>query len=442
MDGRVPRAIIGGPPFDESSSGDAAMTKAARHAPGRRRRRGHVHTLSRRADHKLIAGVASGIGDRVGIEPNLVRLAFVVLAFAGGAGIVLYAAGWLWLPVADEPPEGRPDGRTDWVQIAALGAVTLGVLVLAESAGFGVSSTVVWPVVLAAVGTALIVGRSGRPVDELISELVRRERGLGADDEIAPDRAAIARVVIGGALVVAGVAAFLATQGTFRAVGQGLLAAAVVLGGLALIFGPWLWRLWNALVEERSERIRADERAEMAAHLHDSVLQTLAMIQRRADDPRAVVGLARRQERELRSWLFGRAPTRVDLDLGDAIEAVAADVEQRLGVPIETVHVGSGCRVDDRIEALVLAAREAMTNAARHSGAPTIAVYEEVEPDTVTIFVRDRGRGFDPASVPPGKAGIAESICGRMHRNGGTVTILSRPGRGTEVQLTMRRNRP
>jgi signal transduction histidine kinase len=219
------------------------------------------------------------------------------------------------------------------------------------------------------------------------------------------------------------------------------VAIAVVLGGLALIFGPWLWRLWRALVEERTERIRADERVEMAAHLHDSVLQTLAMVQRRAGDPRAVVGLARRQERELRSWLFGRAPAQPGLELGDAIEAAAADVEQRLGVPVETVHVGTACKVDERLGALVLAAREAMTNAARHSGAPVIAVYEEVEPDLVTVFVRDRGRGFDPHSIASDRGGIAESITGRMQRNGGNALIHSRPGQGTEVQLSMRRAR-
>ena len=222
-------------------------------------------------------------------------------------------------------------------------------LLLAQSLGLGFSDALLWPIVLAAMGTALIVGRSGRPIDELIGELVRRDRGPVRHDTTTPETASVLRVVVGGALVVAGVGAFLATQGAFRAVGQGLLAVAVILGGLGLVFGPWLWRLWTALVEERSERIRSDERAEMAAHLHDSVLQTLALIQRRADDPRAVVGLARSQERELRAWLFGRAPCSADRDLGDALEATAADVEQRQGVPIETVRVGGDCPLDDRL---------------------------------------------------------------------------------------------
>jgi signal transduction histidine kinase/phage shock protein PspC (stress-responsive transcriptional regulator) len=408
--------------------------------------------LARRTDGKLIAGVASGLGDEFGIEPNLVRLAFLVLAFAGGAGIALYAAGWIWLPRDDAEGTGdspstparrrtRHKARSDWVQVGALGAITLGLLLIARQIGVGLSDAFVWPVVLAAMGAALIVGRSGKPIDELIHELIGRGR-LGTADAFRSgelDTTAIARVGIGGALVVAGVGAFLFSHNAFDAIGQALLAVGVLLGGLALIFGPWLWRLWNALVEERSERIRSDERAEMAAHLHDSVLQSLAMIQRQANDPRAVVGLARRQERELRTWLFRRASVQGDLALADAIEGAAADVEQRHGVPIEVVHVGGNCLLDDRLRSLAAAAREAMLNAARHSGAPTIAVYVEVEPEQVGVFVRDRGRGFEVGAVPGDRGGIAESVTGRVRRNGGRVAIRSWPSQGTEVELSMPR---
>jgi signal transduction histidine kinase len=422
-------------------------------SPGSPSATGHRLTsnVTRRSHNKLIAGVASGIGDHFAIEPNLVRLAFVVLALAGGAGIVLYGAGWIFLREDNGAEDDGTDAhagrvarreRSDWVQIAALGAIVLGVLLLSRSIGLNVSDAIIWPVVLAAMGAALIVGRSGKPIDELIGELIRRERGPDESGEPGErDNVAIGRVVVGAALVIAGVGAFLATQGAFTAIGQGVIAILVIGGGLALIFGPWLWRLTHALVEERNERIRSDERAEMAAHLHDSVLQTLAMIQRQADDPRAVVGLARRQERELRSWLFGRVPVQADLDLADAIEDAAADVEQRQAVPIEVVHVGGECRLDDRLRALVLAAREAMLNAARHSGAPVIAVYLEVEPEQVTLFVRDRGRGFDVDTVAHDRGGIAESIQGRMQRHGGTAVIRSRPGMGAEIELTMKRTR-
>ena len=403
------------------------------------------HRLVRRTRGKLIAGVASGLGDEFGIEPNLVRLAFLVLAFAGGAGIALYAAAWIWMPRDDadgdrDLPSPRHRHRSDWVQVVALGALTLGILLLTQRIGLGLSDALVWPVVLAAMGAALIVGRSGKPIDEVIDELVGRGRSATSRDGIGHrDKTAIARVGLGGALVVAGVGAFLFSHNAFDAIGQGLIAVAVLLGGLALIFGPWLWRLWNALVEERSERIRSDERAEMAAHLHDSVLQSLAMIQRRADDPHAVVALARHQERELRSWLFGRASVDADLDLADAIEDAAADVEQRFGVPIDVVRVGAACPLDDRLRALVPSAREAMANAAHHSGAPAVAVYVEVEPELVSVFVRDRGRGFDPMAVPRDRGGIAESVTGRVQRNGGTAVVRSARGAGTEVELTMRR---
>ena len=199
--------------------------------------------------------------------------------------------------------------------------------------------------------------RAQRPADRRAH---RRAHAPGARPgaarrDRAPETASVhaASSSVGAALVVAGVGAFLATQGAFRAVGQGLIAVVVILGGLgADLRAVALAAVRHALVEERSERIRSDERAEMAAHLHDSVLQTLAMIQRRADDPRAVVGLARSQERELRAWLFGRAPVRADLDLGDALEGAAADVEQRHGVPIEVVRVGGECPLDDRLRAL------------------------------------------------------------------------------------------
>ena len=253
--------------------------------------------LTRRSQHKLVAGVASGLGDHFHIDPNLVRLAFVVLTLAGGAGLVLYAAGWLFLPTqAEVATLARHGPATTSSRCSRSARSRSGCCCFAQSIGLGFGDALLWPVVLAAMGTALIVGRSGRPIDELIGELVRRERGLTGSSTTRTepaDTSSVLRIVLGGALVVAGVGAFLATQGAFRAVGQGLLAVAVMLGGLGLIFGPWLWRLWTALVTERSERIRSDERAEMAAHLHDSVLQTLALIQRRADDPRAVVGLAR-----------------------------------------------------------------------------------------------------------------------------------------------------
>jgi signal transduction histidine kinase len=220
---------------------------------------------------------------------------------------------------------------------------------------------------------------------------------------------------------------------------------AVILGGLGLVFGPWLWRLWTALVEERSERIRSDERAEMAAHLHDSVLQTLAMIQR-SSSPQEMTSLARGQERELRAWLYRRTNGPVDRPppgglLSAAVDDAAARIERLHHVPVETVMVGEA-PMDERLRALIDAAGEAMNNAARHSGATSIAVYCEVGAEAVNLYVRDEGRGFDPTRVPVDRHGISHSIRARMERAGGAARITSEPSEGTEVHLRMPRREP
>jgi signal transduction histidine kinase len=208
---------------------------------------------------------------------------------------------------------------------------------------------------------------------------------------------------------------------------------------LGVIFAPWIVRLVRSLADERAERIRSQERAEVAAHLHDSVLQTLAMMQRRANEPHEVAALARRQERELRAWLADRpAPGQV-ARVGPALEAAAAEVEERHGVPVEVVAVGDR-DLDPAAEAVVAAAREAMTNAAKFGGGSTVDVYAECGGGRLQVFVRDRGRGFDPAAVPADRRGVRESIVGRMERHGGRATITSAPGAGTEVELTLERD--
>ncbi|HVL28730.1 MAG TPA: ATP-binding protein, partial [Acidimicrobiales bacterium] len=246
----------------------------------------------------------------------------------------------------------------------------------------------------------------------------------------------LAQVVVGALLVAAGVGMWLGAEdgvGTRRA----LVAAAAVCAGLALVAGPWWWRLSHELANERRERIRAQERDEVAAHIHDSVLQTLALIQRNCADPKAVATLARQQERELRTWLYGgEAPP--DESLAAALQRMCDEVEDLHGVKVETVAVGDA-PVDQRLVALVQSSREALANAARHSGAPTASAYMEVEPDQVTVYVRDRGCGFDPDNIPSDRRGISESIVGRMNRYGGKAAIRSSPGEGTEVELVMPR---
>ena len=215
----------------------------------------------------------------------------------------------------------------------------------------------------------------------------------------------------------------------------------LVIAGIVLLLGPWWLRIARDLVLERQAKVRAQERLDIAARVHDSVLQTLALIQRRADDPQKVVQLARMQERELRSWLFeGRSPLEADEDmtLASGVRQIQQDVEGRYGVQVEAVTVGD-CEVDESLNALLAAAREATVNAAKWSGASVISLFAEVEPAEVSLVVRDRGQGFDPGAVPQDRKGLAESIHGRMARRGGTADVSTAPGEGTKVSLKMPR---
>jgi len=215
----------------------------------------------------------------------------------------------------------------------------------------------------------------------------------------------------------------------------------VTIAGLAVILGPWIRRLVIELRDERRERIRSEERADVAAHLHDSVLQTLALIQRNADRPRELAALARRQERELRTWLYGdrtAAANGHNGTLAAAVDAMVSEVEDLHGIEVDAVTVGE-CPVDGRVDALLQAAREATVNAAKHAGVDVVSLYVEAEPDRVSAFVRDRGRGFDVDTIPDDRRGISSSIRDRMARNGGTATITSTEGEGTEVALELKR---
>jgi signal transduction histidine kinase len=239
-----------------------------------------------------------------------------------------------------------------------------------------------------------------------------------------------------GMLLRAAVAlAALHAVGILRADRYAIRGLALAIFAFVIVFGPWFVRLGRSLASERAARIREQERAEMAAHLHDSVLQTLALIQNRAGDAHEVAALARRQERELRGWLFDRGSAggkRVKA----VIERAAAEVEELHGVPVEVVVVGDG-PLDTRLEALVQAAREAMTNAAKFAGSGRIDLYAEVGESRVEAFVRDRGVGFDPAAIPQDRRGVRDSIIARMQRHGGRGIVHSAPGQGTEVELVM-----
>jgi signal transduction histidine kinase/phage shock protein PspC (stress-responsive transcriptional regulator) len=394
-----------------------------------------VRRLYRRSDRRVIAGVCSGLARHLGVDPLIIRVAFILLALAGGAGVVMYGAFWVLAPL--ETPAGAANGGTDEPAdvkreigyLIALGALAIGALLLFQSVGFGLPAGVLWPLFVVGFGVMIL----WRQADE--SQRARLRAVTGSSRRVG-----LARALAGVLLVGAGMIAFFASGSNPGDAWSVLVATVVVVGGLALISGPWWLRLVRELGAERAARIREQERAEVAAHVHDSVLHTLTLIQRNVDDPREVARLARAQERELRTWLY-RPVADPDSTLVAAVERLAADVEDAHGVAVEVVTVGD-CDLDDRLRAMLQAAREALVNAAKYAGESPISLYAEVEPEQVAVYVRDRGPGFDLEAAPPDRLGIRQSIIGRMARHGGSATVRSNPagdGEGTEIQLEIPR---
>ncbi|WP_030254291.1 ATP-binding protein [Streptomyces violens] len=410
--------------------------------------------LYRSADGRLLGGVARGLAGHLGLPVSWVRIVFLALFVAQGMGALLYAAFWFFVPLgvggvdthrhlpyaASAASEGTAlDGwrrrfrRLDKGQIFALIALVVGASVLASQFELGRANAYLWPVLLIGAGVALVWRQADNARRAQWLEIGRRKGLLP-----------VVRGAAGVLLVGIGVTGIVVLQGSVRNLGTVLQAALAVVVGIALLAGPYLVRMTQDLSEERLMRIRAQERAEVAAHVHDSVLHTLTLIQRSADDPREVARLARAQERELRAWLYkpeGRGKDEeVEPDrLADAVRKAAAEVEDAHGVPIEVVVVGD-CALDEKLGAQLQAAREAMVNAAKYGGSGgAVQVFAEVEGRKVFVSVRDRGPGFDLDQVPGDRMGVRESIIGRMQRNGGTARLRSAPDGGTEVELEMER---
>jgi signal transduction histidine kinase len=388
--------------------------------------------LWRSPRHRLVGGVAGGLGERLGVDPVLARAMFAALAVAGGMGFLAYLVLWAVVPEDDGRALVKEPGNRRGL---AVGMVVAGVTLLLHEAGFWFGEAAAWSVGLATVGMAIIWARS----DVADRAAWNRLAGRVAENPlevVLSGRAGKMRLVAGVCLVGAGLAIFIAATDAFARAGSVIAGALATAAGLGLLLGPWIYRLVGQLGEERRARIRSQERSEMAAHLHDSVLQTLALIQR-SDEPREMVALARSQERELRAWL-NDGTRRNEGSLGAAIEEAASEVELQFKVPVEVVTVGDA-PLDERLRAMVDACREATINAAKHSGAERVSVYLEVEPEVITAFVRDQGSGFDLPSIASDRRGISESIRGRMERVAGSALITTEPGNGTEVQLTVPR---
>jgi signal transduction histidine kinase/phage shock protein PspC (stress-responsive transcriptional regulator) len=371
-----------------------------------------------------VGGVAAGIAEHLHLRPVVIRGAFVLLAVAGGLGVALYGAYWIVVPT----PEGVRGRMPRWLEYL-LGAIAA-VAAVASISWAGSLGTLFVPTLLACLGGALIWRQASDSDRVRLRALSRTSLVAGGSDRLGR-----VRLAAGAALVVAGAVVVLA-RADVRAVRDGLLAMVVTVIGLALLTGPWWMRLMTQLGSERGERIRSQERADIAAHLHDSVLQTLALIQRNAESPREVARLARGQERELRTLLYGRRDASGQLDA--ELRAAAGEVEDAYAISIDAVVVGDAPLTED-LAAAVAAAREAMVNAAKHSGTTSVSLYVEVEADAVSIFVKDRGVGFDAATVADDRQGVRGSIVGRVERHGGTAKVTSTPGAGTEVTIRMPR---
>jgi signal transduction histidine kinase len=393
--------------------------------------------MYRRRNGRTIAGIAGGLADHLGVDVLWVRLAFAALAAAGGAGVVAY--GLLWTFVRQQDPDEESAHVSAKERQQAIGLIALG-LGIAIATGTLTGSVNGWA------GLALAVTVVGGAI--VWREADEAQRRKGKDGKEATGNSGLVRVLSGVALVITGIAAFLLQAVGNLAQPQFVIAAVVaVLIGVAVVTVPWWLRLMRDLTDERRRRIRTEERAEIAAHLHDSVLQTLALIQKQAEaSPREVLRLARGQERQLRTWLYGPSGYgRDETDkstgpstLSEAIETACGEVEDAFAIKVQQVVVGD-CELDEKLMALVQATREAAVNAAKHAGVAEVSVYAEVEPDSVNIFVRDRGKGFDQSTVPDDRHGLADSIRGRMDRNGGTVRLRTALGEGTEVHLEMAR---
>ena len=401
--------------------------------------------LQRDMSRKAIAGVASGISRHLGLSLSLCRGAFVLLVLFNGLGALLYGAMWVLMPPGDRGDEApglagaaragmRPQLRvspTNPGVLFSVGALIAGVLwflVFDADTGSDSRMSIFWPLLIGGLGV-VVVWVQADGFGSAASDASRpRSRGKVV--------ASIARLIGGLLLVGFGISWILAAQVGLDGFPTVLGAAIALLAGVLVVAAPWMLRVWARVKTAERERMRAEARADMAAHLHDSVLQTLALIQRQAGDPAAVASLARRQERELRTWLYGeeaKAQT-----LRGALEQLRVDVEERFPVAVEVICVGD-LDLDEATTALIQATGEAVTNAAKHSGASRVDVYAEVDPEHIEVFVRDRGCGFDQAAIRADRRGVRESILARMERHRGTARIRTSPGEGTEVRLELRR---
>ncbi len=370
-------------------------------------------------DERWVGGVAAAIARELGVQPTVIRIAFAFLALAGGWGLIIYAVAWLALTVLNTrrfaPYNPKPKGLSALHRHAAIAMVVLGIVLSLRTLGFGFIDEIVFPGGFVLTGFLIAWSRQ------------QEEGGVSA----------VVRIVAGVVVALGGLIAVAATSLSFGDAIRLLIIVVAVVGGITVVVAPSIARIGQDFDAERQERVRADERARMAAHLHDSVLQTLTLIQRNANDPQRTAQIARKQERELRGWLYGNEPTQPGTTrLEPALHEVASKVEEDHGIKVEVVTVGDTADIDPAmIHGLVGATQEAATNAAKHAGVAKIDIFAERKSNSIDVFVRDAGAGFDLSQIDEDRQGIRKSIIDRMERHGGHASIHSEHGAGTEVEL-------
>ena len=433
-------------PDTEDATGPSGWA-ARLEALGVKVRRGPASSgpLRREIDGSFLGGVAAGIAKRTGFDVGVIRAIIVVFALAtSGFGAAVYVVAWLLIPATGSETSIGTRALRDKRGLGLAAAVTsilVLALVIASALNAGWITSLSVPLIVCGVGLALVWRNAPRAELDVLRGLTDPVAKSGPSTR----KRRFLRMLLALGLLLLALGMLLGINPTASELLRPLAGVLFLIGAIATALGPWWMRIVRENVAERQARIRAEERAEIATRVHDSVLQTLALIQRRAGDQHQVVQLARAQERELRSWLFDdRPPGSMDGKadtVADAVRLIQQDVEAQHGMPVDAVTVGN-CDLDDDLLAMLDAAREATVNAAKWSGADVVSLFAEVEPDSVSLFVRDRGRGFDPANVAPDRKGLAESVQARMARRGGTVTVRSAPGEGTEIGLTMPRSTP
>ncbi|WP_198530288.1 ATP-binding protein [Corynebacterium sp. HMSC068H04] len=364
--------------------------------------------MSRPQSGRVVAGVAAGLAQNLGVSALSARIALTALTLLGGVGAMAYAGLWIFTPALDDAPSTRRSPLSLVLVFLALAGSAVGVLGVS-----GASLSVAVPLAVVAVGAVLA--------------WLAYDRGLNTP-------VGLVAVAAGAVLVIGGVVVAAVTWESGS--GSAILATALTLVGFGALVVPLVLKLWRSLSQEQAAKAVSEERAEIAARLHDSVLQTLALIQKRAGDSREVTRLARAQERELRAWLFD-APSAAPTTCFGALEAACGEVEDLFDMRVSAVTVGEDAELTEAAKLLIQAAREAMVNAGKHAGVDAVDVYAELLAGELSIFVRDRGVGFDVDAIPADRHGIRDSIRARVEGSGGRVRISSTPGEGTEVELAV-----